>query len=173
MAPDIYAIPGNHDGDHGLGSFLRLFGPARASSAAGRSTRRGATSRCGSPTAGGWAIDIQFDTYIDTVQLDYFAQVAEHIEAGDNVVLLTAKPSWVHAERGLLAPPSWRNLAYFEQTMIREKGARPVLTLTGDIHHYSRDEPEPEGSASTRSGSPRVAAAPTCRRRTRCRRRMK
>ena len=40
-------------------------------------------------------IDIQFDTYIDKPQMDYFRHVASLIQDGDGIILCNAKPSWV------------------------------------------------------------------------------
>ena len=142
--PHMYATPGNHDWYDGLVSFLRLF--------------------CAGGWIGGWrtrqrrsyfalrlpnrwwvlAIDIQLDTYIDDVQLQYFSELG--LSAGDKVILLTAKPSWVAAVDGRVEPPSWRFLNFFEERIVRDSGARLVVTLTGDRHHYARYEPEGEGA---------------------------
>ncbi|HZA88747.1 MAG TPA: metallophosphoesterase [Solirubrobacterales bacterium] len=151
----LFATPGNHDWYDGLISFLRIFCRPHSidTKAIGgwrtRQTRSYYALRL--PNRWWvWAIDIQFDTYIDNRQLDYFADAGDALEKGDNVILITAKPSWVKVEGGRFDPASWRNLAYFERTMIRERGARLVLTLTGDLHHYSRYQPETKGAGPTR-----------------------
>jgi Calcineurin-like phosphoesterase len=142
----LFATPGNHDWYDGLISFLRIF--CRPESIDSKAIGGWKTRQTRSYYALRlphrwwiWAIDIQFDTYIDNRQLDYFAEVGDGLREGDKVILITAKPSWVKAEEGRFDPPSWRNLAYFERTRIRERGARLVLTLTGDLHHYSRYQP--------------------------------
>src|SRR5204862_7153726 len=84
------------------------------------------------------------DTYIDDVQLQYFADLK--IGPGDKVVLLTAKPSWIAAIDGRVEPPTWKYLNFFEERMVRDTGARLALTITGDRHHYARYEPTGEGA---------------------------
>lgn len=137
--PDMYALPGNHDWYDGLVSFLRLF-CTRGWIGGWRTRQR--RSYFGLKLPHDWwvlAIDIQLDTYIDDTQLDYFR--ALDIAPGDKVILLTAKPSWTHAYDGRLEPASWKYLSFFEERMIRDRGARLVLTMTGDTHHYARYEP--------------------------------
>jgi hypothetical protein len=137
--PHMFALPGNHDWYDGLTSFLRVFCARRW---VGGWLTRQRRSYFALRLAHGWwvlAIDIQLDTYLDDVQLDYFRALP--IAPDDKVVLLTAKPSWTHARAGRLEPPSWRYLSFFEERMIRDRGARLVLTITGDTHHYARYEP--------------------------------
>jgi hypothetical protein len=137
--PDMYATPGNHDWYDGLVSFLRLF--CTGGWIGGWRTRqRRSYFALKLPNRWCiWAIDIQLDTYIDDVQLQYFAD--QGIGAGDKIILLTAKPSWVAAVDGRVEPPTWKFLNYFEERMVRDTGARLVLTITGDRHHYARYEP--------------------------------
>lgn len=151
----LFAIPGNHDWYDGLISFLRIF--CRPDSIDSRAIGDWRTRQTRSYYALGlphrwwvWAIDIQFDNYIDNRQLDYFAGAGTKLRNGDKVILITAKPSWVKVEKGRFDPPSWRHLAYFERTMIRERGAELALTLTGDLHHYSRYRPREPGAGPTR-----------------------
>jgi hypothetical protein len=136
--PRMFAIPGNHDWYDGLTSFMRTF--------------------CSGKTIGGWqteqkrsyfalrlphgwwlwATDIQFDTYIDAPQLDYFRRVAEDMvkaEESPKIILATAKPSWVAVTDPKDPPQSWQTLAFLEEKVMPVK---PALTLTGDIHHYAR-----------------------------------
>ncbi|MEA2190778.1 MAG: hypothetical protein QOI73_899 [Solirubrobacteraceae bacterium] len=138
--PDMYATPGNHDWYDGLVSFLRLF-CAKGWIGGWRTRQRRSYFALKLPANWWiWAIDIQLDTYIDDVQLQYFAD--QGIGPGDKIVLLTAKPSWVAAVDGRVEPPTWKFLNYFEERMVRDSGARLVLTITGDRHHYARYEPE-------------------------------
>jgi len=138
--PDMYATPGNHDWYDGLVSFLRLF-CAKGWIGGWRTRQRRSYFALKLPNRWWiWAIDIQLDTYIDDVQLAYFTE--QGIGAGDKIILLTAKPSWVAAIDGRVEPPSWRFLNFFEERMVRDSGARLVVTITGDRHHYARYEPE-------------------------------
>jgi hypothetical protein len=152
---DIFVLPGNHDWYDGLVGFQRIF--CRPDSIEAKRIGDWQTRQKRSYWALRlphdwwiWAIDIQLDTYIDNEQLDYFDRIAKKMGEGQRVILLTAKPSWVKAERDQLGPPSWRNLAYFERRMIRERGAELVATLTGDLHHYSRYAPASEGDRPVR-----------------------
>ena len=140
-APHMWAVPGNHDWYDGLTSFLRVF--CRGGWVGGWRTHQG-RSYFALPLPHGWwlwAIDIQFDTYLDSRQLDYFAEAGKRLAAGDKVLLVTAKPSWGRAEDDVTEPASWRYLSYFEEKYVRARGARLAATLTGDLHHYSRYEP--------------------------------
>ncbi|MEY2513903.1 MAG: hypothetical protein QOJ89_1261, partial [bacterium] len=130
---------GNHDWYDGLVSFLRLF-CTTGWIGGWRTRQRRSYFALKLPNNWWiWAIDIQLDTYIDDVQLQYFAD--QKIGPGDKIILLTAKPSWVAAVDGRVEPPTWKFLNYFEERMVRDTGARLVLTITGDRHHYARYEP--------------------------------
>jgi hypothetical protein len=138
--PDMYATPGNHDWYDGLVSFLRLF-CANNWIGGWRTRQRRSYFALKLPNDWWiWAIDIQLDTYIDDVQLQYF--LSQKIGPGDKIILLTAKPSWVAAVDGRVEPPTWKFLNFFEERLVRDSGARLVLTITGDRHHYARYEPE-------------------------------
>jgi hypothetical protein len=143
-APDMYVLPGNHDWYDGLVSFLRVF-CAERKIGGWRTRQRRSYFALKLPNDWWiWAIDIQLDTYIDNVQLTYFEQ--QPIAPGDKVLLLTAKPAWTKAYRGRVEPASWRYLSFFEERYVRARGARLVLTLTGDTHHYARYEPSGDGA---------------------------
>jgi len=142
--PHMYVTPGNHDWSDGLSSFLRMF-CARAWIGGWRTRQRRSYFALRLPSGWWvWAIDIQLDTYIDDVQLDYFR--SQPIGIGDKVILVTAKPAWVQAYPGRAEPAPWRYLSFFEERMVRARGARLVLTLTGDSHHYARYEPTGAGA---------------------------
>jgi hypothetical protein len=142
-APDkaeLYALPGNHDWYDGLVSFLRVF--CTRDGRIGDWVTRQRRSYFAIKLPNGWwvwGIDIQLDTYIDDVQLDYFR--SQPIKPGDKVILLTAKPAWIKALPGKVDPASWRYLSFFEQRVVRASGAHLALTITGDLHHYARYEP--------------------------------
>jgi hypothetical protein len=139
-APDLFAIPGNHDWYDGLTSFMRLF--CQQHWIGGWRTRQERSYfAIRLPHRWWvWGIDIQLDTYVDEPQLSYFERIAtELLEPGDRVILVTPKPSWTRAQ-DKPEPRSWRTLAYFEQKMIRAHGGVLALTITGDLHHYCRYE---------------------------------
>ena len=144
LEPEMYATPGNHDWYDGLVSFLRLF-CATQWIGGWRTRQRRSYFALALPNKWWiWAIDIQLDTYIDDVQLQYFAE--QNIGRGDKVILMTAKPSWVAAVDGRVEPPTWKYLNFFEERMVRDTGARLAITLTGDRHHYARYEPTGTGA---------------------------
>lgn len=142
--PHLFAIPGNHDWYDGLTAFTRVFGQRGH---VGAWQTRQARSYFALRLPRGWwlwGIDIQFDAYIDGPQVEYFKAIARQAAPGDQVILATAKPSWVHVEDPEHAPQSWKSLAWFEEEVIckaSEDRAKLALTLTGDLHHYSRYEP--------------------------------
>ena len=142
--PEMYATPGNHDWYDGLVSFLRLFCAGQWIGGWRTRQRRSYFALQLPNNWWIWAIDIQLDTYIDDVQLKYFAD--QGVGPGDKIVLLTAKPSWIAALEGRVEPPTWKYLNFFEERMVRDTGARLVATITGDRHHYARYEPEGEGA---------------------------
>lgn len=147
--PDLYALPGNHDWYDGLVSFLRVFCAREGRIGDWRTRQRRSYFAIRLPNDWWiWAIDIQLDTYIDDVQLDYF--LSQQVAAGDKVILMTAKPAWVKAVAHRPEPSSWRYLSYFEERVVRARGARLTLVLTGDRHHYARYEPVGGDDAPTR-----------------------
>ena len=142
--PHMYATPGNHDWYDGLSSFLRLFCTGRWIGGWQTRQRRSYYALALPHDWWVWAIDIQLDSYIDEPQLRYFRD--QPLKPGDKVILLTAKPSWAKAHDGRVEPVSWRYLSFFEERMVRDRGARLVATITGDSHHYARYEPTGEGT---------------------------
>lgn len=136
-APDLYAIPGNHDWYDGLTNFGRFFCSGRW--IGGWQTRQ-RRSYFGLELPHGWwllAIDIQLDTYIDDAQLDYFRGLG--IGSGDRVILVTGKPSWTKVKDGQpleLQPDSYKNLQYFKDEVL--DGVDVPVTISGDLHHYCR-----------------------------------
>jgi Calcineurin-like phosphoesterase len=129
--PHLYAIPGNHDWYDGLANFLRLFCQRRW--VGGWETRQ-ERSYFALKLPGGWwlwAIDIQFDAYVDEPQLEYFSEVATRLGEGDQIILCSAKPSWLEQAT------SHGNLEFFERKVIGDRG-KVAVNLSGDLHHYCR-----------------------------------
>ncbi len=84
-----------------------------------------------------WAIDIQFDSYVDVVQHQWLAQMSARLEPGDGIILCTAKPAWtsVHEE-----VEDYRTIDFVQRTFVEPAGAEVRMVLSGDKHHYSRYE---------------------------------
>jgi hypothetical protein len=137
-APDLFAIPGNHDWYDGLTAFTRLFCQQRR---IGRWQTQQSRSYFAIQLPHKWwlwGIDIQLDADIDKPQLDYFHSIAQEYmtDKGHQVILCTAEPSWVYTTTH--GPEAYHNLDYFARKTIREYGNNLMLTLTGDLHHYCR-----------------------------------
>ncbi len=138
--PDLYAIPGNHDWYDGLTTFVRLFTQQQWIGGWRTRQERSYFAIRLPSDLWIWGTDIQMEARIDEPQLAYFRQVArKHGIAGHRIILCTAEPAWVFTHPGELHDErGYANLAYFEEKVIAAHGARLVLTLTGDLHHYSR-----------------------------------
>jgi hypothetical protein len=135
--PQLFAIPGNHDWYDGLTNFLRTFCQEKWIGAWKTQQTRSYFAIKLPHHWWLWGIDIQLESRIDKPQLDYFKSIAENeLHQGDRIVLCTAEPSWVYA--AIKGPEAYKNLEYFERTIIYHHGGIPVLTLAGDLHHYSR-----------------------------------
>jgi hypothetical protein len=137
--PDLYALPGNHDWYDGLTSFLRVFCQQRR--IGGWQTRQDRSYfALRLPHRWWlWGIDTQFESYLDPAQVSYFRDhVGSHVAPGDQVVLCTASPSWVDANRGEV--DAHETIDRFEQDVVAPLGARVRLCLAGDKHHYARYE---------------------------------
>ena len=141
-APHLYALPGNHDWYDGLTSFVRLFCQGGWIGGWQTRQRRSYFALRLSQRWWLWGTDIQFDTYMDGPQLDFFRRASEKLGDDHRVILATAKPSWVtapsHGKRRLMGMSSWETLSYLEEKVIAPTGAEVVVTLTGDKHHYAR-----------------------------------
>jgi hypothetical protein len=140
-APHLFAIPGNHDWYDGLTNFMRVFCAGAWIGGWRTRQRRSYFAFRLSEQWWLWATDIQFDTYLDSPQLDYFRAAARSLRQDDRVILVTAKPSWVGAgaRKGeLMTTGSWETLSYVEENLVASRGAKVAVTLTGDKHHYSR-----------------------------------
>ncbi len=135
--PWMLALPGNHDWYDGLTAFTRTFHQGRRIGGWQTTQSRSyfAVSLPGRWWL--WAIDIQFDSYIDVVQHRWLQQMSERLRPGDGVILCTAKPAWtsVHAH-----PEDYRTIDFVERTFVEPRGAEIRMILSGDKHHYSRYE---------------------------------
>ncbi len=142
---DVYAIPGNHDWYDGLTSFIRLFCQTRRPRSIGiwrTKQRRSYFAICLREGWWLWAADLALEDDMDPPQRDYFTDQAGLLGAGDRVILCLPAPTWVE---NAVAPGQQEMRQQSKKTelledQIKERGARVVLTLAGDLHHYARHE---------------------------------
>ena len=136
--PHLFAIAGNHDWYDGLNNFMRIFCRERLIGNWQTQQARSYFSLQLPYNWWIWAIDIQLEGDIDQIQLDYFEAIKAKMSANDKVILCTAEPSWVYYADGQNA--GYRSLRYFEDRFFndRDKPLQYVLSLSGDLHHYSR-----------------------------------
>jgi hypothetical protein len=134
--PALFAVPGNHDWYDGLTAFLRFF--CQGGWVGGWKTEQRRSYFAVKLPQRWWllGIDIQFDTYIDAPQIDYFRTVAASIEDGDGIILCNAKPSWV--EGGRPRSKAYATLDYFITVVLGTSQDQVRLMLAGDQHHYAR-----------------------------------
>jgi hypothetical protein len=138
---DLFAIPGNHDWYDGLVSFSRRFTQSRRIGGwQTRQTRSYFALRL--PQRWWlWAVDVQLESDIDPTQREYFDTIADQVQPGDRLILVSAEPDWLYrdnATRDEAMEDS--NLAYLEERIIKRTGATVYLWLAGDLHHYRRHE---------------------------------
>lgn len=139
--PWLFLIPGNHDWYDGLVLFLALFCRGRPTAVGNwRATQnRSYFARRLTDRWWVWGIDIQLSEDIDAPQADYFVKVAQSMRPGDNVIICTGVPCWLHIESSVKDPPGKKSLDYIAGIVQSQgKGARVRAVLSGDIHHYSR-----------------------------------
>jgi hypothetical protein len=112
-APDLYAIPGNHDWYDGLSAFFGLFCRRRVAQPgelgvgrrgaviAGRQTRQ-TRSYFAVKLPGNWWLwgtDSQLEGYIDQPQIDYFVHAASTwMDLGSKLIICVADPSWAYVD---------------------------------------------------------------------------
>lgn len=169
-APDLYAIPGNHDWYDGLTSFTRLFcqfgaQPGTFRWVGGWRTRQTRSYFALKLPAGWWlwGIDVQLSSYIDKPQIAYFETIAQKMREETpeteepRLILVTPQPGWVGCEKrpdgSLFDSGQFDSLEYFESRVIRKHGIRAALVIAGDLHHYCRYQ-QAAGTAGTETGPP-------------------
>ena len=84
-----------------------------------------------------WGVDLQLDNKFDHNQWTYFTTMADHLSPDDCIILCSPIPTWAHAGA---EPTSFDVLRRLVEEEIEPRGARVVLHLSGDSHHYSRYE---------------------------------
>jgi len=139
--PELFAIPGSHDWYDGLVNFTSIF--CRGRNIGGWTTSQPRSYFAVKLPSGWWlwGIDIQFGSYIDEAQLQYFAEVAANrVQPGDRVILCMAKE--VESGRKQDEIHSDRDVEHLEREIIEPSGARLLLYLKSGKHYYSRYEEE-------------------------------
>jgi len=140
----LFAIPGNHDWYDGLTAFDSLFCSARDRLSSGRGNIIGGW-QCQQHRSYWaiklphrwwiWGTDIQFSSYLDNAQVNYFEKIASEMGPDDKLVLCIAEPSWMIAD--LEGGDEEQN--FFKITSIaRRHGVRICAVVAGDWHHYNR-----------------------------------
>ncbi|HRD76963.1 MAG TPA: hypothetical protein PK264_13700 [Hyphomicrobiaceae bacterium] len=140
----LFAIPGNHDWYDGLTAFDSLFCSARDRLSSGRGNVIGGW-QCQQHRSYWalklphkwwiWGTDIQFSSYLDNAQVNYFQKIAEEMGPDDKLILCIAEPSWMIAD--LEGGDEEQN--FFKITSIaRQRGVRICAVVAGDWHHYNR-----------------------------------
>ena len=179
--PPVVALPGNHDWYDGLTAFRRNFceswvlhnrsvDPAAAKAVVDlpAESERDEVGGWGafqsrsyfaiqlSPDWWLWGVDSQLNAAVDAEQLAYFNEARAHL--GDaNIILCTATPSWLEAEKGHLdegaepycakvETPLFTMLWFIDRVLGPADRERVRLVLTGDKHHYARYQPAEESA---------------------------
>jgi hypothetical protein len=135
--PTLFALPGNHDWYDGLTSFLRVFAQRRPFG--GWETEQTRSYFAVQLPQRWWlyAIDTQFDDYVDAPQLEYFRAASADLREGDAVILCTSTPAWVPAGSGGKTK-GYDTVEFFQREVIHPRGASVRVMLSGDKHHYAR-----------------------------------
>lgn len=135
--PDLLAVPGSHDWYDGLVNFTGVFCRSHAIGA-WRTSQPRSYWACRLPHGWWlWGIDIQFGSFLDEAQLEYFAEVAvSHVDAGDRIILVLAKE--VESGRDDSEIVSDRTVEFLEREIIEATGASVAIYLKSGRHYYSR-----------------------------------
>jgi len=136
----VYALPGNHDWYDGLTSFIRLFCQKDRWVGQWTATQTRSYFAIQLPHRWWvWGLDVQLESDLDVPQVDYFKSVAELLNEGDRVIIVSPEPTWIEAGRsGEEADgQSHKNMTYLERLIQRRKAIVPIK-IAGDLHHYAR-----------------------------------
>jgi Calcineurin-like phosphoesterase len=135
-APEVWALPGNHDWYDSLSVFRRLF-CTREDYGPWRSNQR--LSYFATRLPHGWwlfGVDLQLQHEIDQQQLWYFQSVLETIGQQDRIILCCPEPYWV--DQAVRAVGSSDLVTPLFERLRDEMGDRLQLVVAGDLHHYQR-----------------------------------
>lgn len=136
--PTLLAVPGNHDWYDGLVGFVSTF--TQRATLGMWQTLQQRSYHCARLPHRHWlvAVDLQLQCDIDVPQRQWFESALGALERGDHVIVCLAEPTWVFRQQyGKDHGPQMRALVKY---ITEEKGAKVVLWLAGDLHHYRRME---------------------------------
>lgn len=142
----VFAIPGNHDWYDGLEEFTKLFcSDIDSRNFAGRMTRQKRSYFALKLPNNWWLFgsDGQLHSNIDTAQLEYFRYITEnYIQSGDKIILCISEPVWIYSHKYKKYSSEFdeTDLIFLEEKILKPKGAKVKLFLSGDLHHYRRHE---------------------------------
>jgi hypothetical protein len=190
--PFVLAVPGNHDWYDGLAAFRRMFCETWVRDGGTSSSTSVPPQDFGSVDrfAGGWSciqsrsywaarlphgwwvwgIDIQLDAPIDAAQLAYFRRAVTALRGDDQIVLCTARPSWVDEDADTQDWTSNKQVLvwFLDRVLGPEHRHRVRLLVSGDKHHYVRytredaDAPADGSADGSAGGSARPDHLVTC-----------
>lgn len=146
LAPEVYAIPGNHDWYDGLSAFTRLFCTDVGGRWLGGWRTRQSRSYFALRLPGRWWLlgcDSQLQADLDPPQIEYFREIAEReMQPGDRAILCLSQPTWVYAHkyRQFGGRYDETDLLYLREEVFAPRGVDVQVFLAGDLHHYRRHE---------------------------------
>lgn len=146
LKTDLFAIPGNHDWYDGLTNFVKIFCNKKKLGGFQTKQDRSYFAIKVREDLWVWALDVQLQSEIDDLQIDYFKWVAKkHMKPGNKVIVCTAEPAWVY-KCLRKEDHSYDSLESFERQVIEKNGLNQILTIAGDLHHYARySQTDPDG----------------------------
>lgn len=158
-APQVFAVPGNHDWYDSLVAFSRAFCRPERGFAGCRTGQTRSYFALQLPQ--GWwmlAIDLQLGADLDEPQVRYFQDVVSRMATDARIILCVPDPQWIY-QAGYPGHASYSDkvLRFFEEEILRRKVA---VYLTGDLHFYKRHE-NPDGVQKIVSGGGGAFLHPT------------
>src|SRR6185295_15517206 len=132
---DLFFIAGNHDWYDGLAAFSNQFCYETSAIGGWRCRQQRSYFALQLPYNWWiWGVDVALGDSLDVAQRHYFeAIVAKQVAAADKIIIVLHAPDWQKKD--------YKALSMICQ-MARSKGVVCAI-LAGDLHHYSRYQPEP------------------------------
>lgn len=139
--PDLFAIPGSHDWYDGLVNFTNLFCRRRELGALRTEQARSYFAVALPHGWWLWGIDLQFGSFLDEAQIQFFADVAAGtMKPGERVVLCMAKEVDSGPKSSQVC--SDRDIGFLEREVVEPAGGRIEVFLKSGRHYYCRYEEE-------------------------------
>jgi|GEM_PF-890800 len=139
-APDLFAIPGNHDWYGGLKHWRKrlVLGESANSSGTfeGWNVKQRASWFATKLPHGWWmwGIDTYLDGSINSLQRQFFTVMSGHLRTGDQVIICLPRPAWRLRES---KPEQLVVLDKFIGQLIDPTGAEARVFLSGDAHVFA------------------------------------